>query len=84
MMSILEANINLVLCTRLILYSWINPLAAELFYTLQRAQSLFFTNLHLARTFFSMFIVWHRLFSLVLIYHRLRIEALPLSTVQGK
>ena len=31
-----------------------------------------------------MFTVWHGLFSLVLLFLRLRIETLPLSTVQGK
>ena len=31
-----------------------------------------------------MFTVWHGLLSLVLMFSRLKIEALPLSTVQGK
>ena len=31
-----------------------------------------------------MFTVWHRLFSLVIMFPGLRIEALPISTVQGK
>ena len=33
---------------------------------------------------FSMFTFWHGLLSLVLVFFGLRIEALPLSTVQGK
>ena len=52
----------------------VNPLAAE----------LFFATLELVRRSFLQTLTWHGLFSLVLMFPGLRIEAPPLSTVQGK
>ena len=62
-----------------------NSLAAEFFFaTLQGALGYFLYIPSSGTKFFLMFTVWCRLFFLILKFPRLRIEALPLSTVQGK
>ena len=54
------------------------------FYTLQGHEDNCLQTLNWHELLFSMFTVWHGLFSLVLMFSGLRIEAPPLSTVQGK
>ena len=58
-------------------------MAAAFFATLQLAQ-IIFLHTFTWHGVFSMFTVWPKLFSLVLTFPGLRIEALPLSTVQDK
>ena len=63
---------------------YINRFLRRFFYTLQGHGDNFLQTFTWHGVFFSMFTVWHGLFSLVLLFPGLRIEAPPLSTVQGK